>query len=250
MEGVGMQPHIHLRADQIHPVALVCGCPTRARAIAEMCDNHTELAYNRQYLSFECVYKGTKLLVTSHGVGSAGAVICFEELIHLGVKYIIRAGTAGSLMPSIKQGDLVVVQGAVRDDGPTALHAPPGYPAIADLDMCVTLREQAKKHKDTRVVTGLTLTSDVFYKPAAMPWTVDLYSKFNVECVEMEISALFIVARSRGIKAAAIVCIDGSPLGWRDGDYDPTGNAVSVGKGAMLKISLESAKEIADKHKE
>eukprot|EP00923_Selenidium_pygospionis_P027904 GHVN01050432.1.p1 GENE.GHVN01050432.1~~GHVN01050432.1.p1 ORF type:complete len:222 (+),score=34.44 GHVN01050432.1:315-980(+) len=182
-----------------------------------------------------------------HSLHSAHSLIYRSLFV---IQYIIRAGTAGSLMPSIKQGDLVVVQGAVRDDGPTALHAPPGYPAIADLDMCVTLREQAKKHKDTRVVTGLTLTSDVFYKPAAMPWTVDLYSKFNVECVEMEISALFIVARSRGIKAAAIVCIDGSPLGWRDGDYDPTGNAVSVGKGAMLKISLESAKEIADKHKE
>lgn len=50
----------------------------------------------------------------------------------LGAKTIIRLGTCGAMQPYIKTGDLIVAQGACRDDGYTKLVAPKGFPAVGD----------------------------------------------------------------------------------------------------------------------
>ena len=48
---------------------------------------------------FNVKFNGQDLTVCSHGIGGPGAAICFEELIKLGAKTIIRLGTCGSLQP-------------------------------------------------------------------------------------------------------------------------------------------------------
>ncbi len=64
------------------------------------------------------VFEGVEVTCASHGVGGNGAAVCFEDLIHLGAKAIIRCGTCGSLKPQVVGlGDLMVSSSACREDG-------------------------------------------------------------------------------------------------------------------------------------
>ncbi len=238
-----MTPHLKLTKEQISPYVLVCGDPARAEKIARLCDTYEELAYNREYRTFLGTYKGEKITITSHGVGSAGASICFEELIQIGARIIIRVGTCGSLQDGLGQGDHIIANAAVREDGVSPLLIPLGYPAIADAEVCLAL-EKVCKEMSAPFKRGIMLTSDVFY-PGVLPTSLELYSKAGVPGVEMECSALFVIASLKGVRAGAIATVDGNPLKWDDGDYDPHGEKVTQGKERMLKIGLEAMAELS-----
>lgn len=233
-----MQPHVKLSEGQIAPYVLVCGDPARAEQIARLCQEPKELAYNREYRTFSGIYNGEKIAVTSHGVGSAGAAICFEELIKIGARVIMRVGTCGSLCDDLGQGDQIVASAAVREDGVSSLLIPLGYPAVADLQVVQAL-ETACQSAKAPYKRGIILASDCFY-PGLLPTSLELYSKANVPGVEMECATLFVIASLRGIKAGGIATVDGNPLKWKDGNYDPHGEKVAKGKERMLKIALEA----------
>jgi len=248
MQHVDVQPHIHLSKKDMHPVAIVVGDPGRALKLARMCDEHTELKFNREYRSFDCMKDGQKFIVISHGVGSAGAAICFEELIECGAKVIMRAGTSGSLQPEkINQGDVVVCQAAVREDGLSKKFVPAAYPAIADLDVIAALKKAADEH-GTGAKIGMTLTSDVFYQSPVVESDLATWQKAGVEVVEMEAATLFVVGRVRGVKTGALCAIDGCPLAWSADNYDPEGKIVAQGKQNMLEIALKAAVELSKTH--
>lgn len=108
----------------------------------------------------------------SHGIGGPGAAICFEELIKLGAKTIMRLGTCGSLKPgTIKQGHLVVSTGACREDGHSPWMVPSGFPAVADPRLSLSLYDEAKKAGHV-VHMGVNLTSGNFYPGPAMAGTL------------------------------------------------------------------------------
>lgn len=232
-----MQPHLKLDAGQISPYVLVCGDPARAEQIAALCQDTKQLAYNREYRTFIGTYTGQKVTITSHGVGSAGAAICFEELIKLGARVIIRVGTCGSLIEGLGQGDHIIASGAIREDGVSPQLIPIAYPAIADSRVTDNLEEVVKKANAPHR-RGIILTSDVFY-PGILPTSLELYSRAGIPGVEMECSALFVIASLRGIRAGSILTVDGNPLKWQEGNYDPHGTRVSEGKARMLKLALE-----------
>jgi uridine phosphorylase len=233
-----MQPHLKLKEGDISPYVLVCGDPARAEKIAKLCESYKELAYNREYRTFLGEYKGQKITITSHGVGSAGASICFEELIKIGAKVIVRVGTCGALQNDSEQGDHIIATGAIREDGVTPLLVPVGYPAISDAEVCLAI-EKACIDLQAPYKRGIMLTSDVFY-PGVLNTSLELYSKAGVPGVEMECSALFVIASLRGVRAGAIATVDGNPLKWDEGNYDPHGEKVTTGKARMLTIGLEA----------
>src|SRR5262249_28428532 len=125
----------HIRINLEKPLVervLVCGSPERAALVASRLTGSRAVAKNREYHSYAGEYKSTPILVTSHGVGSAGSAICFQELIDAGARYLIRVGTAGGLTDDYKIGDIVIPLGAVRRDGVSNQMIPSEYPAIPD----------------------------------------------------------------------------------------------------------------------
>lgn len=232
-------PHVKTTADKITPYVLVCGDPARALEIAKLCDSYEEIVFNREYRTLVGKYKGKKITITSHGVGSAGAAICFNELINLGAKVIIRMGTCGGIQDGIGQGDHIVVSGAVREDGVSPLMVPLGYPAIADNSCCDALVAACEKLK-APYKRGIVLTSDLFYPSQVIPSSLAQYQKAGVLGAEMEVATLLVIASLRGVKAGAIATVDGNPLKWDEGNYDPHGTKVAEGKKRMLKIGLDA----------
>lgn len=220
-----MKPHIKLAPDSRYQRALVCGAPERAAKIAERLKKMKVLAQNREYHSFIGEYDGTELMVVSHGVGAPGAAICFQELVDVGVKSIVRLGTAGALQDHLGIGSIVIAEGAVRRDGLSAQMVPQGFPAIANRHAVQELEKSFEKLK-VKTETGLVLTADLFY-PGLKSNKLAFYSKAGVSAVEMECSALFILGHLRKIKTAAALVLDGNPLKWNEGVYDPSGKKMA-----------------------
>ena len=91
-------------------------------------------------------------------------------------------------------GDLVIANGAVRQEGTSLEYMPIEYPAVASSDMVFAL-EQASKEKNTTYHTGIVQTKDSFYgqhDPDSKPVSYDLNQKWEawvkggVLCSEMK----------------------------------------------------------------
>lgn len=214
-----------------------------------MCEKYEEVQWNREYRLYNATYEDEELSICSHGIGGPGAAICFEELIKLGAKTIIRLGTSGAMQDHIKTGDLIVASGACREDGYTDFVAPKGFPAIGDNELTLALYNQAKAMNCT-VHMGVALTNGMFYAGNALPSTLRENADAGALMVEMEVAALFIIGSMRGIRTAAIATADGNVF--NTGDYDPHGTIVAESKLNMLRTGLNVAKRasVEDRQKE
>jgi len=230
--------NLKINTSELPECVIVCGDPKRASKIASMLQNHRQLAESREYHSYSGTWNGKLVGVVSHGVGSPGAAVCFEELAQGGVKKIIRVGTAGSYQQDVTPGSIVISTAAVRRDGLTSQLVPEGVPAVANRHIVDALVDAAVE-QDMNVKEGLTLTLDVFYS-GIIEFPHHLYKKSGVLAVEMENSALFVIAALRGIQAGAIVAIDG----YADADllevYDPHTDTVAKAIEAEAIIALNA----------
>lgn len=190
------------------------GDPKRLDLVADLCDSFSPLTHNREYRSATAEYKGQKITVISHGVGSSGALVCFEELIALGAKVIIRAGTCGSLKPDkLHTGDIFVPFAVARDPDVTDIYADPRMPAVATPRVYNQLI-QTGKELGVKLHEGVGLSSGLFY--VFQKDQLERLRKWAelTDIVEFELQALFLVGHARKIETGGIVTVDGSPLHW------------------------------------
>lgn len=232
-------PIIDIPYNKIAERVIVCGDPRRAEKIASRLNDVEVVAKSREYWTFNGTYKGTKVTVSSHGVGGNGASVSFEGLILGGAKVIIRVGTCGTLQTDMPQGQLIIATAACRDDGITSQFIPLSYPAIASIDVVNTMQETAKEiNPDTR--TGIITTSGLFYS-GLLPTNNRLFAKAGVLAMENEASVLFVIASVRGIKAGCIIAADGPCfefVGSEEFDHYPEKMAKAVED--EITIALES----------
>jgi uridine phosphorylase len=237
-------PITGLPSGKIPASVLVCGDPARATTIADEFDDFEQLSEKREYRSYVGTYDNIPVAVCSHGIGSPGAAIAFEELISAGARRLIRVGTCGGLQENILSGHLVLATAAVQNIGYAREVVPQGFPAAADIDISQALKQAAAGFKGPWS-SGFVLTSDSFYQG------VDLFAKPNyrqmarahVLAVEMECAALFIVSSLRGVKAGAILTVDGNVLesnGVSMESYDPDNNVVYEAIISATRIALEA----------
>jgi uridine phosphorylase len=208
-----LQYHIACRAGDVGRYVLLPGDPKRAPLIAKLFDTAEEIAQHREYTTYTGTMGGVKVSVTSTGIGGPSTAIAVEELAKIGADTFIRVGTSGLMQPYMESGDLVVVSGAVRDEG-TALHYMPlAFPAIADLDVVDCLRA-ACAARNVRYHVGLCHSKDSYYgemQPARMPVSSQLAERWQawvrggVLCSEMEAAALFVIASTLGKRAGGLM---------------------------------------------
>jgi uridine phosphorylase len=239
-------PALRVRPTDLAERALVVGDPERAAAAAALLDDAQEIGHFREYRTFTGSFQGKRITISSHGVGGAGASICFEELSQGGVKTIIRAGTCGAMRPGIKDGDFIIGTGAIREDGTSPALMPIAYPAIADRHVTSALIEAAKAHGYAQPHEGIVLTQGYFYE-GVLPSSVGQWLEFgaNVVCVEMEFATLLVVASLRGMRAGGLFTSDGNMTEEADPlTYDPHRTVVKQGVETMLKVALSALAQL------
>jgi uridine phosphorylase len=236
-------PILQINSEDLPGLAIVCGDPRRAEVISRKLDNVRELSFAREYRTFVGEFGGARLAVVSHGVGSPGAAVCFEELIRGGVGTLIRVGTAGSYSAEHPAGSLIVSTAAIRAEGLTRQLVPEGFPAVADSAVTEALYEAALQGGGV-VKKGLTVTLDVFFSGV-----VDIphktYKAAGALAVEMEIAALYVVASLRGARAGAILALDGYADADLAAEYDPHSDEVANAVEREIEAALQAAVKLA-----
>jgi uridine phosphorylase len=215
---MGKQPHLLVEEGDLHDIALVPGDPGRVDRIANLCDDSTTVAENREYKVVNATYEGHDLTICSTGIGAPSAAIAAEELHNVGVETLIRVGTTGALQSDIEIGNMVVATGAAKDDGTTKRYENATVPAVPDYDVLRELVDAAESN-DEDVHVGPIVTDDAFY--AETEEYVSEWEDAGLLCVEMEAAALFTIARRKGMRAGAICTVDGNLVeGTQKGETD------------------------------
>jgi uridine phosphorylase len=233
-------PVTRLPRTGLPPRAVVVGDPFRAERVAKRLDDPAEVAWAREYRSFRGSWQGVEVVVASHGVGGPGAICLFQELADAGVGTILRLGTAGAMQPGVGDGDLVIAEACVRDDGVTQQLVPPEYPAVASAEAVLALvaaarDRQAPHHR------GLVWTRAAFY-PGLLPVPMPAYVRAGVLAIEMELSALLVLGSLRGLITGGVLVIDGvaaDELVETTG-YDPHRDVVAAGVDRGIEVTLDA----------
>ncbi|MFU0828462.1 MAG: Uridine phosphorylase [Lachnoclostridium sp.] len=198
-----LQPHIRLSSEDSAKYAILPGDPGRIDSVKQFLSDSKELAYNREIRSVSGYYKGIKVLAVSTGMGGASTGIVVEELHNIGVEYMIRIGSCGALDPAMKLGDLLIVNGAVRDEGTSKAYIEGIYPAIPDTELLMNAVEAAKQLKVPYLI-GKARSHDSFYTDREEE--IDRYwSRMGIKGADMETAALFVIGSLRGVKTASLL---------------------------------------------
>ncbi|MDW7670127.1 MAG: nucleoside phosphorylase [Bacillota bacterium] len=229
------------------PYVLLPGDPGRVLRIAAHLQEWREIAFNREFRTITGLYQGIPVTVTSTGIGGASTVIAVEELIACGAETLIRIGSAGAIQPEIGVGDMIIVQGAVREDGASRMYVPEGYPAVPDPLLTVWM-EQICQAEGYPFHSGLIRSHDSFYIDEETA-IMDRWNRRGVLGSDMETAALFVTARLRGAKAASILNnVVLYQAGIKEGiaDYVNDADEAVEGEKREIRVALETLKKLSD----
>ena len=235
------QAHIQLDETVNAPCALMPGDPKRVDVIASCLENVEELTFNREYRSIVGTYKGMRVIGISTGMGGSSVAIAVEELKNIGVHSMMRIGSAGALQEGIGLGDLVICEGAVRDDGASKCYIDPIYPAIPDyrlINHCV----KAAEDLGFRHHVGVILSHESFYYDEDAQ-DCEKWSRKGVLATDFETAALYTVGRLRGVHTASIlnnVVLWGENTEDSIGSYQGGEDATAVGEKREVLTALEA----------
>jgi len=201
------QPHLLVDEGDVHEIALIPGNPDRVDRIADHCDESELVAENREYRIVNATYDGVDLTICSTGIGCPSAAIAIEELHNVGVETVIRVGTCGGLQTDVEIGDMVVATGSAKEEGTSKRYESETYPAVPDYGTLTALVEAAQSRGE-QVHVGPIVSDDAFYNESD-EYVAD-WEEAGLLAIEMEASAVFSLARRRGMNAGAICTADGN----------------------------------------
>lgn len=208
-----LQPRIRCTTEDAAQYAILPGDPQRVERIKEFLTDVRDIAFNREHKSISGYYKGVKVMALSTGMGGPSTAIAVEELARIGVKAMIRIGSCGALRAGIALGDLVIVNGAVRDDGASKSYVDAMFPAIPDTELLIHVMQAAKKQNFPYHV-GIGRSHDALYLDPKQ--TLDqFWGERGVIGSDMETATLFVVGGLRGVKTASILRVHRSVSGER-----------------------------------
>lgn len=237
--------HLKIKPGDVGRYVLLPGDPGRCEKIAALFDEYHLVAYNREFKIYTGSIEGTAVSVCSTGIGGASASIALEELAHCGADTLIRVGSSGGMDPEVLGGDIVIATGAIRMEGTSREYAPIEFPAVADFDVTLALRDAAKA-RGCRYHLGVVQCKDAFYgqhDPDSMAvgdvlkskW--DAWIKCGAKCSEMESAALFIAGAVRRLRVGAVLMVFANQtrraLGLEDPKCYDTAEAVATAVDAV-----------------
>jgi uridine phosphorylase len=207
------QYHIALQRGELAEYVLLVGDPGRVAKVASRFDQVSLERSNREITTATGTYRGMPLSVMSTGMGTDNVEIVLAEVIEItDQSTFIRVGSSGALQPEIALGDLVISIGAVRLENTTDFYVHPGYPAIAHRQVVWAL-ESACRQLGFPHHVGLTATASGFYAPQGRamrtlpvryPELAEELRRQRVANLEMESSALFVLAGLAGLRSGTI----------------------------------------------
>ncbi|MBN1931683.1 MAG: nucleoside phosphorylase [Desulfobacterales bacterium] len=187
------------------------------RKTALRADDSRRLFMSRLWIGNDCP---DDFSIVGPLMGAPYAVMILETLIAWGARKIIFFGWCGAISSQVKIGDLIVPTCAYIDEGTSGHYCP------TETDISLPSPHIVKKIKDVlrqkghSFHQGAVWSTDAIFRETRNQ--VEYFQGKNVLGVEMELSALFTVAKFRDVEVAGILVVSDelSTLKWRHGFKD------------------------------
>lgn len=243
--------HLRCKKGDISKVVLLPGDHARVEMFKDLLEDYKIISFNREFKVGTGKYKEVPITICSTGIGGPSTEIAVTELIELGAEALIRIGGCGAIREDIKCGEFLINTGSVRLGGSSKFYAMPEYPAVADFELVMCLKEASEK-MNFKYHMGIGASTGSFYRGQGRnPLDVvddhyqDLYKelqRLNVINMEMEAETIFTLSSIYRIKAASICVTHCNRVTneWLVEYGDPQLN--------MCRTALEAVKIIYDKN--
>ncbi len=151
---------------------------------------------------YEIEYQNRRLGFIHPSVGAPMAAGILEDMIARGCRKFVVCGGCGVLEKDMAVGHLVVVSGAVRDEG-LSYHYLPASREVAANPLGMAALETVLKQKGLPYVVGKTWTTDAPYRETSAK--IALRKSEGCLTVEMEAASLMAVARFRDVALGQVL---------------------------------------------
>jgi purine-nucleoside phosphorylase len=210
-KGENMSIHIGANKGEIAETVLMPGDPLRAQFVAETYLKDV-VKYNtvRNMFGFTGTFNGKRVSIQGSGMGIPSISIYTTELItQYDVKKVMRIGSCGSLVESIKLRDIILAQSASTNSAVNRVRfgSSIDYAPTADFDLLMAAYNAAKT-KGLDVKVGNVFSSDDFYSDDNDWW--HRLAEYNVLAVEMECAALYAIAAKYNVQALTLLTVSDS----------------------------------------
>lgn len=188
--------HLHLKPEQLADKVVLVGDPDRVSTVAYYFDTKECEVSSREFHTITGTYKGKRITVVSHGIGTDNIDIVLNELDALAnidfasrtVKpefrqlTLVRVGTSGGLQPFVPVGTYVAAEISVGFDGVIYFYA--DTEKIRDIGLEAALKEQLdwklsgllpyvvsadasliEQITGKDIIRGITIAANGFYGP-------------------------------------------------------------------------------------
>jgi uridine phosphorylase len=206
------------RSPHLGPVAVIAGTQ---KDLSQLCKllgfesgAYHELFTSRLYIADHAT---GGISIAGPAVGAPYAVMVLETLIAWGAKKIIFLGWCGSLSERVKIGDIIVATGAIIDEGTSGHYQDADKLLAFPAKPMVTALNKALRQAQVNFHNGKIWSTDAIYRETGEK--VKYFQSQKAIGVEMEISALFTVAKFRGVDVAALTVVSDelASFKWRPG---------------------------------
>lgn len=231
-----MSTHLGAAPGDIAPRVLLPGDPLRAQWIAEtFLDDARCYTRVRNMLGFTGTYRGEPVSVQGTGMGQPSLSIYVNELIReYGAQQLVRVGSCGALVESLKVRDVVFAIGASTDSSMNRIRFEGlDYSATADFAL-LRAGVDAAEAAGVAAVVGNCFSADSFYSDR--PELLKRMTGFGVVAVEMEANALYTLAAQHGRRALAVCTVSDHVLTGEELDSDDRERSLAE----MVPIALDA----------
>ncbi len=146
---------------------------------------------------YEVEYSGHRFAMYKARLGAPACVGSFEDIIPMGTKRIILLGNCGVLDRAIEDCGIIIPTQAIRDEG-TSYHYAPAADSIDVNKQYVQLFKNVLEEHGYPYVTGITWTTDAFYRETR--GKIARRKEMGAICVEMECAAMQAMCDFRGVE--------------------------------------------------
>jgi uridine phosphorylase len=164
------------------------------------------------------VIEGTDTIIVNSSFGGPNIAALVEELSSFGVREFIIWGYCGGIGKSVNLGDIIIAEGALREDG-VSYHYIEGTDGENTDSFIYTdwLDEWGGQAVDRGFQKGLIWSCDAIYRETEDK--VMKYRNMGISAVEMEVASFYAVCKYRGVKGIAFLVVSDllNDKGWTPG---------------------------------
>jgi uridine phosphorylase len=194
------------RSPQLGSVGVIAGTETDLNLLCSLLDfdktKYQKLFTSRLYVAGR---PSGDFSLSGPLIGAPYAAMVLETLIAWGVRKILFLGWCGSISEKVKIGDIIVPTSAIIDEGTSGHYKEDDNRMSFPSERMVTKLQKTLTRNQLKFHNGTIWSTDAVYRETRQK--VQFYQRREAIGVEMEISALFTVAKFRRVHMGAIVVV-------------------------------------------